>query len=86
MATVFDDDAFEQLMYWMRENRKTADKIHNLIKDIRRNGLKIGIVKPEKLKCREAWSRRIDHENRLVYDVDENGNIRILSYKGHYND
>ncbi|HCB93283.1 MAG TPA: Txe/YoeB family addiction module toxin [Selenomonas sp.] len=86
MGTLFDDEAFEQLIYWMKENRKNADKIHDLIKDIRRNGLAKGTGKPEPLKYRKGWIRRIDHANRLVYDMDSNGNIRIISCKGHYED
>ena len=84
MGTNFEDEAFAELMEWMRENRKTADKIHYLIKDIRRNGAMSGIGKPERLKYRNAWSRRIDKENRLVYDIDEDGNVHIFSCKGHY--
>ncbi len=34
----------------------------------------------------KAWSRRIDLEHRLVYALDESGNVYILSLKGHYQD
>ena len=43
-----------------------------------------GIGKPEKLKNRPEYSRRIDEVNRLVYEIDELQNIRIVSCKGHY--
>ena len=84
MGTFFDDAAFDDLMYWMRQDRKTAEKIHKLIKDIQRNGLAKGIGKPEHLKYGDGWSRHIDHGNRLVYDMDQDGNVRVLSCKGHY--
>ena len=84
MGTSFEDEAFAELMEWIQESRKTANKIHALIKDIRRNGAMSGIGKPERLKHRNAWSRRIDKENRLIYDVDKNGNVHIISCKGHY--
>lgn len=42
--------------------------------------------KPEPLKYRKAWSRRIDQENRLVYDMDENGNFWIIACREHYDD
>lgn len=43
-----------------------------------------GIGKPEQLKHRKAWSRRIDDMNRLVYNIDKNGFLWIIAYKGHY--
>ena len=67
-------------------DKKTLKKINALIKDIERNGLSEGIGKPEPLKYRKAWSRRIDHENRLVYNFDAQQNLLIISCKGHYED
>jgi toxin YoeB len=44
-----------------------------------------GIGKPEPLKhnLSGCWSRRINQEHRLVYEVTE-GLITVLSMKGHY--
>ena len=67
-------------------DKKTLKKINALIKDIERNGLSEGIGKPEPLKYRKAWSRRIDQENRLVYNFDMQQNLLIISCKGHYED
>ena len=55
-----------------------------MLEDIKRNGAMQGIGKPEKLKNRSEYSRRIDEVNRLVYEIDELQNIRIVSCKGHY--
>ena len=52
----------------------------NLVKNIERNG------KPEPLRHRKAWSRRIDQSNRLVYNIDENNNLWIIACRGHYED
>jgi len=41
-----------------------------------------GISKPEPLRSRKAYSRRIDGANRLVYIGGENRNLTILSCKG----
>ena len=38
-----------------------------------------GLGKPEPLKGREAFSRRIDDKNRIVYIGDEEQNLIILS-------
>ena len=81
---LFEDDGWENLFYWIHENRKIADKIYKLLEDIERNGPAKGIGKPEKLKYRDGWSRRIDSENRLVYNVDENNLVHVISCKGHY--
>ena len=40
---------------------------------IERNGALNGIGKPEALKYRKGFSRRIGETNRLVYAIDENG-------------
>ncbi len=56
----------------------------NELKSIDRNGaLEIG--KPEKLKSNLTgyYSRRINHEHRLVYTADDN-HIKIASCKYHY--
>ena len=42
-----------------------------------------GKGKPEKLKYRKGYSRRVDEKNRLIYDI-ENDVIRVLSCKGYY--
>lgn len=40
--------------------------------------------KPEALKYRKGFSRRIDETNSLVYAIDENGVLWIISCRGHY--
>lgn len=82
----FDKDAWTEYLYWQSQDRKTLKKINNLIEDIQRNGAMRGIGKPEPLKHRSGYSRRIDESNRLVYDIDELQNIKIISCKGHYAD
>ena len=78
-------DSLDEFVYWAHNNRKTVDKINALFKDIERNGAAKGIGKPERLKHEPGWSRRIDKENRLVYEVRENF-IEVKSCKGHYED
>lgn len=86
MNKLWSDRAWEEYLYWQMQDKKTLKKINELVKDIERNGAVIGIGKPEPLKYRKAYSRRIDQVNRLVYDIDENGNLWIISCKGHYED
>lgn len=84
MSNIFADEAWEEYVEWQIKDKKIAIKINDLIKDINRNGLDKGIGKPEPLRYRKAWSRRITDEHRLVYNFDENKNLIILSCKGHY--
>lgn len=77
---------FTIISTWQTQDRKTLKKINNLLEDIKRNGAMQGIGKPEPLKYRSGYSRRIDDANRLVYEIDELQNIKILSCRGHYDD
>jgi len=80
----FDPSAFEDLSWWIKEDRKTALRIMNLIKEVQRDPF-AGTGKPEPLKHELAgcWSRRIDQQHRLVYEVKEE-RIRILACRYHY--
>lgn len=82
----FTKEAFEDYMYWQTQDKKTLKRINALLKDIRSNGTLEGTGKPEKLKYRSGYSRRIDECNRLVYEIDELQNIKIISCRGHYED
>ncbi len=86
MNIIFSSIAWSQYVELQQIDRTLIKKINELIKDIQRNGLSIGIGKPEPLKYRKAWSRRINHEHRLVYNFDENQNLLIIACKGHYQD
>ncbi|MBR2215242.1 MAG: Txe/YoeB family addiction module toxin [Selenomonadaceae bacterium] len=86
MEKKWSDEAWDEYLYWQMQDKKTLRRINSLIKDIERNGVDIGIGKPEKLKYRDGWSRRIDDTNRLVYDIQPDGYIYIISCQGHYED
>ena len=85
MIKSWDDFAWDDYLYWQRQDKKTLNCINALVKDIERNYFD-GIGKPEPLKgnLNGFWSRRIDDTNRLVYRIN-NGVIEILSCRGHYN-
>lgn len=86
MNKLWSDRAWDDYLYWQMQDKKTLRKINELVRDIERNGLSKGTGKPEPLKYRKAWSRWIDQENRLVYDMDKNGNLWIIACRGHYDD
>jgi toxin YoeB len=80
----FDDAAFEDLAWWVEKDRKKALRIIKLVLEVQKDPFH-GIGKPEPLKHELAgcWSRRIDGEHRLVYQVTES-KIRILACRYHY--
>jgi toxin YoeB len=86
MNLVFTPTAWEQYNKWVVEDVKIAIRITELIKSIEREGLSKGIGKPEPLKHRKLWSRRINQEHRLLYNMDSNRNLIIYACYGHYKD
>lgn len=86
MNKVWQDDAWEDYLYWQKTDKKMVKRINELLKDIDRNGYD-GIGKPEPLKhdFQGFWSRRIDDSNRLVYRL-KNGQIEISQCGSHYKD
>lgn len=84
MKIVFVDESWEDYLFWQKTDKSKLKKINELIKDIARNPFD-GLGKPETLKHRYAgfWSRRIDHEHRLIYRVVED-EIQIAKCRFHY--
>jgi toxin YoeB len=84
MKFVFVDESWEDYLYWQKIDKKMLKRINLLIKDISRQPYE-GIGKPEPLKhnYRGFWSRRIDGEHRLIYQVRED-EIRIIKCRFHY--
>ena len=85
MVKVWSDIAWKDYcQLFDKHQQKLIKSTHDLIKDIERNGALNGIGKPEALKYRKGFSQRIDETNRLVYAIDENGVLWIISCRGHY--
>ncbi|MBK6362958.1 MAG: Txe/YoeB family addiction module toxin [Saprospiraceae bacterium] len=65
-------------------NKVVLNKLFTLLVEISEHPF-TGTGRPELLKhsLSGCWSRRINREHRLVYNVDE-GIINILSVRGHY--
>ena len=82
----WSEESWDEYLYRQEKDKNKFRKINSLIKDITRNGPSEEIGKPEILKHRKAYSRRIDEEHRLVYGIDENGGLLIYSCKGHYDE
>ncbi len=80
----FHKDSFDEFLFWRTSNQAIFDKILTLIQSTARNPFE-GIGKPEPLKneLQGFWSRRINKEHRLVYQVKDN-EIVIISCRYHY--
>ncbi|RQP10972.1 MAG: Txe/YoeB family addiction module toxin [Chryseobacterium sp.] len=89
MEIVLSPKAKRDLEFWTRSgNKKVLKKIADLIREIQNNPYE-GVGKPEALKydLSGKWSRRIDREHRLIYQITDADNLEILnilSLKGHY--
>jgi toxin YoeB len=81
---VFALQAWEDYLYWQRNDPEMVSRINLLIKDIMRDPYS-GIGKPEPLKhaLRGFWSRRITSEHRIVYKKVGN-EIFIAQLRYHY--
>jgi toxin YoeB len=84
MRLVFTSKGWEDYVFWSTNDRQTLKRINRLIEDAMRDPFG-GIGKPEPLKHHLAggWSRRIDEEHRLVYQVD-NEDLIIHQVRYHY--
>jgi toxin YoeB len=84
MRLEFDPNAWEDVLFWKKTNRKKLAKIFELLSAIGINPLS-GIGKPEQLKygLSGCWSRRIDKRHRIVYKLS-NEAVIILSCRYHY--
>jgi len=84
MNVTFTPTALDDLRYWLKTDKRQADRILALLEEIRRTPFD-GTGKPEPLRFQLAgcWSRRIDREHRLVYQVDES-EIVVIACRYHY--
>lgn len=84
MRKVWTDDVWDDYLWWQQHDRKMLKRINQLIRDVERDSFN-GIGKPEPLRGELSgmWSRRINQEDRLVYEVAE-GQLIIYSAKDHY--
>lgn len=81
----FHPKAFDEYKEWVILDKQIFKKINEIIQNIDRTPFE-GIGKPEPLKhqLKGYWSRRINDEHRLVYQVTDENEIIILQCKYHY--
>jgi len=84
MNKIFTDEAWKDYLYWNDTDKKQLKKVNELIKEIDRTPYE-GTGKPEALKqnLKGFWSRRIDHEHRIIYKIEDD-QVVFISFKYHY--
>ena len=86
MKLTFTEVGWDDYLWFQENDKKLLKRINTLIKEVLRTPIE-GIGKPEPLKANLSgyWSRRINPEHRLVYEVLEDS-IMIVACRFHYQD
>ncbi len=84
MKLIFADEAWEDYLYWQKQDKRMDERINKLIRETQREPF-TGVGKPEALKHSLSgyWSRRITDEHRMVYRVESNA-LLIAQLRFHY--
>lgn len=64
MKKLWEENAWEEYVYWQTQDKRTLKKINKLLKDIERNGYNcIGKTEPLRGNLSGYYSIRIDSKN-----------------------
>ena len=87
MEIVYSDEAKRDIEYWKKSgNTGIQKKIQQLLQAIAIDPYN-GTGKPEPLRHNLSglWSRRINQEHRIIYQLlEDRKTIKIYSLRGHY--
>ena len=75
----FSSRAWAEYLAWQADDRRGLERLNALLKECMRDPFR-GIGKPEPLSGNLSgwWSRRINHEHRLVYRATGKGDAQAL--------
>jgi toxin YoeB len=81
---IFADEAWDDYLYWQKQDKRMVERINTLIRETQREPF-TGLGKPEPLKHALAgfWSRRITEEHRMVYKIEGNA-LLLAQLRYHY--
>ena len=84
MKLIFADEAWEDYLYWQKQDKRRVERINKLTRETQREPF-TGVGKPEALKHALSgyWSRRITDEHRMVYRIEGNA-LLIAQLRFHY--
>ena len=83
MKLAFSDEAWEDHLYWQKQDRRMVERINKLVGEVTREPF-AGVGKPEPLKHALSgfWSRCINDEHRMVYRI-EGGDLLLAQLRNH---
>ncbi len=81
---VFADAAWEDYLYWQKQDKRMVERINKLILATQREPF-TGLGKPEPLRHALSgfWSRRITDEHRMVYKIEDDA-LHLAQLRYHY--
>ena len=84
-SIVFEGGTWEEYEKLRSKDKTVHKNLCRILQEMQRNDPAQGIGKPEALKHNLSglWSRRISHQDRLIYTFDEQS-IYIFAIGGHY--
>ena len=84
MKLVFADEAWQDYLYWQKQDKRMVERTNKLIDEVQREPF-VGVGKPEPLKHALSgyWSRRITDEHRMVYKVEGDA-LSLAQLRYHY--
>ena len=81
---VFHTQALEHLTYWGQNDLKMIKRVIELLDDIQKTAFSgKGKSEPLKYALKGYWSRRINDEHRLIYQVNDK-EIIVIACRFHY--
>ena len=85
MLICWSEHAWQDYIYWQKQDKTILNKINLIIKDIKRSNFE-GIGSPEPLKHNWSgyWSRRINKEHRIIYKILSDKELVIAQCRYHY--
>lgn len=80
----FTPEALSHLAEWAKYEPKALKRVFRILDECCRTPFeRLGKPEPLRGNFKGYWSRRIDAEHRIIYEVSED-NITIFSLRGHY--
>lgn len=84
MKLQFTEQSWDDYLYWQKSDKKLIERVNEIINDLRREPFqRFRKDEPLKHEHQGCWSRRVNDEHRLVYQVTDNELI-VVACRYHY--